>query len=986
MNKNKKKEKRSSRSKKNKKQGQAVEREQEVKEVQEAQSNKALDSKEVQATKESKEVQEAQSNEALDSKELEDFGAKRVNIYTQFVQLLEARGGLTQKHREELNEKRGLSDETIKKARLLSGSFPAVNQVIQELSREFTTKDVIDSGLALFPKGKGRTGNKEGGMEPTRFVSDEQVIIPYLSEDSEQVVYLRSHKYGAKDVPLEVFNLPALEGKPKTVVLTEGEFKALALQQVGIPSVAVGGITSFGGEKHSRKLVYHLMQANTKELIILFDNEVKNNPDYPNYKDNPLTRWDTDFWAIKMARLIYTQSKGTISTKVARFPDDWRVEGKVDPDSALANGKTKEEFLNVIKSACPSNSYISKFLKDEEYKEAREVVSWKLKKEEWKNLFPKEKNNRYWWEKERTVDGVKERIEFEISNFIMKPTHTIFRVNGERERVLEATDFRGSKVSLILPEKAISTSRDFRACVTGKHALHWSGQVHPHTRLTQKLDETMPPLVARETEGFGHEKGVWVFGDGLIKPTTKEVQTLGKHGVVWDGLKGYLPLEDTKANIPIMQLGRVQQQIKDGSFQPPNVSEIARSLSQAYGSTGTVLSLAWSLSCVFSDQIFQKHGFFPILGLLGVKKESGKSRLGSLIREQWGYKEGKTSGRIDLSSSGTTPKGLARMLAKYSSLPVLTDEYRNDLSRTIIGILRAVYDRSSSVRANRSNDNKTNSSDIKACLILGGEELPKDPALRSRTIEVPIHLPENTTPDHFVQVNRLMREGQNLIIWTILHSQDLLPDVLEAIDEVKGLFFHSINTTKGRRIAETYAVLVAVFGVVERATSKGSFLDTLLSWTKEELGTLQEARSEEDHLEQFFQSLAVLAWTPSSQEDYIDHNGEKRKDRIVNKRHVAISRDKESFVINLNDAFDVYEKSERQKGRTPFSKATIQNYLGAASFVRKVNTARFEGKRTRGWRIVVIRPDCPESAKELMRRLLDPFCEEQTDTESMEEL
>ena len=452
----------------------------------------------------------------------------------------------------------------------------------------------------------------------------------------------------------------------------------------------------------------------------------------------------------------------------------------------------------------------------------------------------------------------------------------------------------------------------------------------------------------------------------MINPSNKRVLPIGKYGIVWDGLDGLLPLADQ--NLP--KIG-VDSWTGD---KIPRPSEIGEALISAYGSTGSAFALAWSLACVFSDELFDEVGFFPILGFLGVAKGSGKSKLAQLVLKQWGFR-GK-AGQIDLAGHGTTSKGLIRTLAKHSSIPVFADEYRNNLSKGIIGVLRTAFDRSQTTRANKSNDNRTNVSVIKACLALGGEELPDDPALRSRVIEVPIRSKGKVSTKEYREVNRLMSEGKKLIVWTLLHSEELKEQILFALEELKEKMYEWIDTAKGRRIAEAYALPLAVLWCVEqKLEGQAKLSNKLLNWTEGELPSLQSARSEEDHLERFFQTLAVLAAKPSSQEDWIIYKGEKRKERVINRRHIAVSKDGTSFVINLNDTFDVYEKNERQKGKDPFSKATIQNYLEAVPYAEKANPLKFgkERKTVKGWRIDLETQGCPEEAKELLRRLLQPF-------------
>lgn len=890
--------------------------------------------------------------------------------YARLVGLVQSRGGLSEKHRQELHHKRGLTDETINRARLLSADTPIdsqetkrrqVSEAIAILCKDFSKDELTKAGLLREVEPSKR--RPEGGYDIARQLNTGNIIIPYLGKDGE-VLGLRSHKFGLSGQGALLFGLDALAIQPKQVVLTEGEFKALALQQCTIPSIATPGVSAFSG-KHLGVLVDELMSAEVQELIILFDNEVKNNPALPGYKEDPLKRWDTDYWAIQMAKSVWMKSGHKIQTKIARLPDEWRDEagGKIDPDGALALGHTADELRQVIASAVPLYSYVETFLRGDAYDEARRVLGWLEAKRSWRSKNPKVKNGHYVWSK---VVG-EETVEETISNFILEPSHTVIRADGTRERFVDGVQ-PYNRVTLSLPPKAFTTNKEFRACVTGDHALHWKGNADSYQELAQCLDETIPPLIAKETEGYGRQdSGLWIFGDGMLVPATKRALPLGKFGAVWDGLNGIMPLEDP--GMPAPKMGIAETISAPQHFPMP--SDICKALCDTYGSIGTALALGWSLACVFSDEIFDKFGFFPLLGLVGLKKGTGKSRLGDLVREQWGGKFNASSKRIDLNI--VNPKAMVRTFAKYQSMPVFIDEYRSSLKDNKKDFIRAVYDRSSHVRANVSSDNKTNAADIRACAIVGGEELPDDPALRSRFIEVPFKIGKRG-PSHFKMCNKLMAEGRGLVRWTILNSADLVDRVLEDIEAAGEHFSGLVDTERdGGRIAGVYAVPVGVLSALEVALEDSNeFTSSLFDWVAEELPIIQGARAKADHLERFFEGLAILANRPDSSEDVVHTAEGSRKLRAINKRHVVVSRDGKSLVLNFADAFDVFIRNEKQKGQVgTFTRETLEGYLRDAPYVSRGNSRKFgpERKSAKGWNILLEHPSCPESAHELCERL-----------------
>lgn len=266
-------------------------------------------------------------------------GAAATAIYERFVEMTE----LTTADRQVLKTKRGFTDETIDTFRLRSGG-KYIDQVIQRLRQEFTETDLIESGILV---------EANGSRVPNSQLLEERVLIPYLNSEGK-VYYLRPHKLGFKDIGIQPFCRFLLKDNPEHVILTEGEFKAIALWQWGIPALAIPGISSFG-HKNFERLVELLQEHSVKHVTIVFDNEVKDNPNYPNFKPRVEDRYDTQVWSCIMARKL-TQIGFT--ARVGWLPDSWRQGAKIDWDGALAAGHTREEVLQVIDKAVPASEFI----------------------------------------------------------------------------------------------------------------------------------------------------------------------------------------------------------------------------------------------------------------------------------------------------------------------------------------------------------------------------------------------------------------------------------------------------------------------------------------------------------------------------------------------------------------------------------------------------------------------------------------------------
>lgn len=309
---------------------------------------------------------------------------------------------LTAADHEKLKCERGFSDETI--AALGFKTSQASNRsIIEDLAKQFLPEELARLGILIrgddgyFPNsifcGWGPTGDfvtntdgsfkldRKGKKIRERKPGVNPILIPYL-DASGKVETLRPHKDNVRRdnsidgldedyTALHIYCAHLLrtiatskhfsDAQKNFCVLTEGEYKAAALFQCGIPAIAMPGIQSARNQAFRRRLVSMLRQFDIREVVICFDNEIKDDPKFPNYKSDEWDRVDTIVYARYTAATLYRE--GIKSTKIANLPDDWRIEGKADWDSSLARfvheardtgrGTTtaRKEFLKVLRGA-----------------------------------------------------------------------------------------------------------------------------------------------------------------------------------------------------------------------------------------------------------------------------------------------------------------------------------------------------------------------------------------------------------------------------------------------------------------------------------------------------------------------------------------------------------------------------------------------------------------------------------------------------------
>ena len=268
---------------------------------------------------------------------------------------------------EKLFRQRGFSPETIKTLGFRSNDFG--NKILlEQLADQFPVDLLIREGIFKVegrqrpsPSGQfygyGITDEK-GSDGQRKFAITEPVIIPYLNEHGIPK-YLRPHKGGVRRPKDELAELDLSEDAPEqcgshvycpyllkeligecdgVCVLTEGEFKAAALYQCRIAALACPGITFIRNKAFRDELIDLLRQYGVREVIIIFDNEVKDDPAFPKrYKPDPDKQWDTLVYAEYTARTLRDALfRVDGACLVGNLPDELRIDGKADFDGILA--------------------------------------------------------------------------------------------------------------------------------------------------------------------------------------------------------------------------------------------------------------------------------------------------------------------------------------------------------------------------------------------------------------------------------------------------------------------------------------------------------------------------------------------------------------------------------------------------------------------------------------------------------------------------
>ena len=772
------------------------------------------------------------------------------------------RGKLSDDHIIELKTKRGFTDETIKKNRFFSGGKYLL-EIEAELIKSFTSDALLASGVCL----------KKETLHLAPQLLEDRVIIPYL-DASGKAVLIRPHKLGLKNIGVRVYH--DFNFDKEDIMITEGEFKAAAGCQLGFPTIALPGVGSFS-DKHFKELVSLLNDRGVKHVVICFDNEVKDDPQYKDkYKPSPLDRWDTQYYTFLMAKMLEAQG---FYCRIAVLPDSWMDRGKIDIDGAVAAGKTEDDFRRIINTAKTHKEY-----HEELPKEAKDVIRKKLNKKYFKSHVVKE-FGRYIARRQRG----KTQWEEIISNFTLKIMATHDTSDGIVREIIMINEIGECSKAFSLAADSMSGADSFATFCLGRGNFIWRGNRDDLCTIWESefLDDDGRLIIEPDHIGWIPSEKMWLFGNIALDKNGKELRADDNH-IFWTDKKGIKPVS--------IAVSSGRSYIAEGmpylNLNPINMKEVAGKFSDTIGKMYACMCLGWITAVLFQEEVFKDYGCFPFLFITG-RKGSGKSHIAEWLMNFYGLENcGK-------QAEDTTPVGLQRYLGYYSSMPVFMDEYRNTKQITYKnGMLRNVYNRQSSGKGIKANFG-VREAKIRGTMIISGEETPADNALLTRCITVLVSEKKRTT-NHFN--------------WFMANKLKFSYHVLAILREKPNLvkkFMHELNAGKeylvksgsDDRTAINYAIIAAGYAV-----GFGGSVD-FAKWISVEAKRAKDDYQSEHAAETFMEDLVYI-----------------KTKKMINSEFFSLDGDR--IYLYFHGLYMVFSENYRKvRGSEPFKESAIRDYL-----------------------------------------------------------
>lgn len=720
--------------------------------------------------------------------------------------------------RTKLHVERGLDNPTIKLCGFRT-SRESNTKHIEVLRQKFTDDELVELGIlrndderGYRPEpqlcGWGITKEKDPETGKQKFGKTNPILIPYFGENGE-VITMRAHKGGLpkRILPGEIshrnYSKPYGEHFLKDkregwCIITEGELKAAAAYQCGFPVLAVPGISFIANESFREELIRLLRRNSIKRVAIIYDNEVKDDPDLPGYKEDETKRYDVHVWANVLAH--HLKHAGIREAKIGKLPDELRVQGKCDFDGILQSKGDQEAtriFRETVEAAQEPNAFVSdlfpsratQIIASKTIRYTRERMIEIGGEEEltksylfrWseaplaaalaslngcyftrKNVDPKKRET---WTKEKKdlteklqqlereganpSDIRTQRIEIEIRNELLKgwPERVsnfsltcLYKVKaeetGEFQYYCKAwIPLERRKVYCLIHPRKLSRIADMREFASAALGASWKGGEKDLQAVKEDLDVDAAYQQVNEINSYGAHLDSGLFIFGDCAWDKDGKRILpDKDMVFWHDDQGYQI--DTDPN----KLGDGFDQ-KAPMMQPeiPTREDLPAAFQEwatdIRDTTGGYEG--WALA----------GGMIAYLAMPAFWREEGRQHPGIWLHGTYGDGKTKMARWLTRIHGFAQPKGITlgpsttdvalfRVLAQYSCLAVFLDEYRSfEITDQRNGLLRNAFDGTAAPKGRIDNMRRTRSTIPNTTPIVCGESECDDAATRSRYIQ-----------------------------------------------------------------------------------------------------------------------------------------------------------------------------------------------------------------------------------------------------------
>lgn len=686
---------------------------------------------------------------------------------------------LSETDRAGLRSKRGLTAETIDRARFVSGG-KYLQDVITDAARRYGIDLCVEAGLMK--------QSAAGVARPWHKFLEANVVIPYFDADGG-VSMLRPHKLTPPGVQPQVYFANDRYDGQRITIMAESEFKAQAAVDYGYQAFGIPGISSFSGS-YFELLVAQMIDRGIRLTTVIFDNEDKESPESPRFKKRAKDRYDTPFYAYVMARQL-NEHAALVQARVGWIPDRYRgADYKADIDGLRAAGVSTEQFREIVESSEDPATFIET-LNEEAARQVHRRAVRRFEENRKSRLI--KSGGRYLY---ATDDGHRE-----ASNFTAEYLSTLVDREGNCAYEFRLNNQKGQEAIVVASHKDYTDWKRFRTVCGSGGLFFWSGRDEQLQSLLEMIvpEEERAVHLRDQIVGWDEELEHYLFTNCAVNANGDVVEYQEDGSLEVNGKRWRLAGE---GDLPEVHFAA------SGVKCPLDWRrDLARLLAENFDTDDVVLALAWMCAVGLKPWLFQFNRTFPILFVFG-RKGSGKTRLMQWLTRIFFNRDSSSTDTLIGQNSAPFIRNRATQLPY---LPFWLDEYRNnEMAMRHLDVLRGIYDHSSAgISGGSIGTNKL--FNMRCALAVSGEDEPDDPtgALNERMVSV--RLPDRISGKHFQLIEQMQYSFDGIFSTLLAERERLVPAIKAEYDR---LVERHRQARVSSRVSINYALLHAVAKVV----------------------------------------------------------------------------------------------------------------------------------------------------------------------------
>lgn len=511
-----------------------------------------------------------------------------------------------------------------------------------------------------------------------------------------------------------------------------------------------------------------------------------------------------------------------------------------------------------------------------------------------------------------------------VSNFQIQ---IIQHMEDEKKplKLVSLQNIHGRKRTFDTPSEDFVTELGFKKMITGKGNFNWQGDNNDFVRLTTKLYDEMGDGRMITVLGW-QEEGFFVFNNVVI--VDGRVEKLDQHGCFdYKGSSFYVPSGNhIYANNPTKFIPQKRAAFyeTDLSFNDVATQMIKVHRKHAYN------ALLFTVASTFSDIIYNKVSFFPLLFLYG-EPSSGKDNLIECCQSFFG----RPQTPITITGKANTDKAKIRKFAQFRNMIGHMTEYANGNEDTD-QMMKSFWDRVGYERGTIDSAVGTESIAIEMSVIFTGNDYPTNDALITRIVTEEMNKTDFTDEEknEYEKLKELVQSGISSLSAKILKFRKQFEENFRK--EFKTVQLELRNELKDLGLPDRMIANASVLGATYKLTNKELSYGFMMSdWV--------------DHLKKSYQAQINKMQTGSVVSKFWDcfFEGVRAAFDTI-EQHTEFDIEEDKLYLNFKLSYPKYQKIHfnlfKQAG---LSKSVLLDKLKKSdAFIEMKSTHRYGSLRT----------------------------------------